>query len=323
MFCSSCGKQTDGRPAFCPHCGERIIYNEPRPEPPPQTTASNPVVTVRESYRRLAKSPIILTAMLLYGVTAILGTFYYIDNISAFFEINFPEQLDVSPLYFLVLFLVPLLLTLGRILPFIMLYGFWRVFENASSPKPSISTRGLGKIKFAIIARFITQILSLFLLLFAVFYSLYIFSKFRTIDRSDAGELVSGIILLGFIVLILFALGAIIFYSGCAAIDRIRFAFESNCICQKLPTTLMVLCFIGFIAAVFVLFVANGDVDFSSEFFQSFSEALSESATSTMNFSCIISALTNLLFGIYIYQFNSTMYQLSDQYPQLQYSAID
>ena len=38
MFCSSCGKQTEGKPKFCPFCGEKIIYNEPRPESAPQPT---------------------------------------------------------------------------------------------------------------------------------------------------------------------------------------------------------------------------------------------------------------------------------------------
>jgi len=309
MFCSSCGAKNADANNYCSRCGKRIIPNTSQTNT--NFVNNGRVLSIRESYRNLGKSPILLLAMFLFGVNAVI---ILISNFELLFNLfdMWLTGVDEASLNVFMLITVFLLVFLS-VLPFMIIVGFWRTHQAVTGPDNYISTSSLTTIKTSLIIQTIAQILIYVTLFVVVIYVISLYIELPRyyeeggqlfvssgISRTSKKELYSFIAKIGFFFILLIFTSFFFCFHACGAINKIRFALGKNCVCSKLPWILMVLCFLGFIANLIIVF--------------SDSEFVNESTVGSISY--VLSALANLFFGIYIYKFNSTMDSLAAVYPQ-------
>ncbi len=322
MYCPNCGAQNEDGTRFCAQCGSSLgvssdaetaqsgsTESQPYENPTPAYTqppmyAQPTVPPVITALKRLGTSPLFLTAVIAYSVTAflslisvftlktaLLDTLY---NLSYRYGIDirydFVQGFSVGSVFGSFLGMIPVLLFVA---------AMWMMYASAADRNaPYIKTSGLTIIKVLTVISLVALCIGAAVVLVFMLIGIFGLGAARGYDDGFGVAAVSGSIIFAavfFIILIVFVLGILYYAKLNKTLGIMRSTVTSGTVTGLASSYVAVITVIG---AVLSFIGAFGNF---------------VTAGALAGISSIASAVASFCFGLFLFRYNDTVRALMPQ----------
>lgn len=309
MFCKDCGAQLGSNSHFCPNCGSAQAVTPPAQPVTPPAQPANFADKVRATAKKVGSSPLFLIATICFTLVQLLGlltlmptgnTFETYSDIFAEFGFVGLELLAALDDLSLVTD------TISMIPGILIAIGLWITYGTCVSRKTTVNTAGLTMIFVVNLVELAISCLAL--LAAAIPLAALLVGADQLFDAGE--DFVEMIVLtFGLIFLVVFAFVLVYYIKVCTTVSNGRNTLKTGVPNKRASRFVGVMCYISgallFLSGIGSLF-STGIMSLDSFYDDSLSYVL-PSTLFLSGISTLLTAATQILFGVLIFSYRSKM----------------
>ncbi len=309
MFCKDCGAQLENGTRFCPNCGSAQAVT-PQPVIPPTEPVSF-ADKVRATAKKAGSSPAFLAATIGFTLTLLLNLLSLISASGTFAYGDLFADQD------LLAYTASLSLVTGFInmLPAIVIAaGLWITYGTCASRKPQVNTAGLTMI---FVVSLVQLVFTCIILLIALLFFIFAISGTNYADypHHDAAYLKALLIIFLVTVLVVFIFVLLYAIKVCTTISNIRNTLKTGVPNKRASRFVGVMCFISgaFLILNGIGELMNAGLQTLNGFYDEALPYILPSEFFLSRISTLLTAATQILFGVLIFSYRSKMAALETE----------